>query len=614
MALELFKLVGSIFVDNEQANESLAKTDKKASNVAETLGKGVKTIGKWGSAMAVGASAVVTGITSIATSSADACDEIDKMSAKIGLSKEGYQEWSYVMAQNGMDVDKLQTGMKTLRQQMELAEKGTGASAEAFKQLGVSLTDANGNAKDQETVMNETIRALANVEDGTEKSSLAFKLFGKAGLEMMPMLNQGAGEIDNLTQRAHDLGLVLSDETVDAGVLLGDTMDDVKNSFSTMATKLGASVMPVVQKFADFLLANMPTFQAMFEALTPIISAIFEQLLPPVMQLVEQLLPVLVELFNVIMPILSQILAEVLPVFIELLMTLIPPIMEIVRTLLPPLLEVIKALMPIFQVVINLLKPILDLVTKLIQPIAEIISECIAPLITTVVELITVALEPIMPIIQALATLLSKTLGKAFEALKPVIDAITSVFRGLIDFITGGFTDGWSSAFEGIKDIVATIFEAMVNIIKAPLNFIIEGINFFIRGLNKIKIPDWVPGVGGYGINIPEIPKLAKGGIVDEGQMFIANEKGPEMVGSYGSKSAVVNNGQIVDSIVNGVARGVSGALGSALSVADISNAISNALKDVAIRAFVTEDDVFEATKKKNKEYYEQTRQSAFVY
>jgi hypothetical protein len=183
------------------------------------------------------------------------------MSSKIGLSKTAFQEWDYVLGQNGMDIGKLETGMKTLTMAMDSAQSGTASSIENFKALGLTWEDGNGKLKSQEEMMNETIIALANMENGTEKARLATELFGKAGVDMMPMLNGGAEGIEELKNRAHELGVVMSDESVTAGVVLGDTMDDVKKSFGAVATQIGVSVMPMVQLLLNWILENMPVIQ-----------------------------------------------------------------------------------------------------------------------------------------------------------------------------------------------------------------------------------------------------------------------------------------------------------------------------------------------------------------
>lgn len=286
--MELFKLFGTLaLLGVDEANKDIEETTKNAGGLGEKLKAGITTAAKWGTGIAAGATAAAAGVMKVAMNSAAAADEVDKMSQKIGISKEGYQEWSYVLGQNGMDISSLQMGMKTLVTQMDGVVNGTASSIEMFDALGLSVYDSTGALKDQETMMNEVMVALADMPNGTEKARLATELFGRSGSELMPMLNQGSAAFLDLTQRAHDLGLIMSDETVTAGVVLGDTMDDVKQSFGMVATELGAQLMPLVQMALEWVIKNMPVIkqyvsQAMnavgiaIEAIKPIVQLLFE--------------------------------------------------------------------------------------------------------------------------------------------------------------------------------------------------------------------------------------------------------------------------------------------------------------------------------------------------
>ena len=99
----------------------------------------------------------------------------------------------------------------------------------------------------------------------------------------------------------------------------------------------------------------------------------------------------------------------------------------------------------------------------------------------------------------------------AVESIKNGLNTFTSVLQGIIDFIKNVFTGNWEGAWESVKNIFGTIWEGIKNAFKIPINWIIDGINVFIGALNKIKIPDWVPLVGGKGFTIPLIPRLQKG-------------------------------------------------------------------------------------------------------
>ncbi|MGL4656776.1 MAG: phage tail protein [Sarcina sp.] len=118
----------------------------------------------------------------------------------------------------------------------------------------------------------------------------------------------------------------------------------------------------------------------------------------------------------------------------------------------------------------------------------------------------------------------------ALDTIKASWDAIKGVFDGVITFVKGVFTGNWKQAWQGVVKIFDSVFGGLINVAKAPINAVIGMINNMIGGLNKVKFPDWVPMVGGKGINIPKIPKLAKGGIVDSATLAVVGEAGKEAV------------------------------------------------------------------------------------
>jgi phage-related protein len=145
-------------------------------------------------------------------------------------------------------------------------------------------------------------------------------------------------------------------------------------------------------------------------------------------------------------------------------------------------------------------------------------------------EIITVIKTLWDTILKPFATYIKNTLvntfKNSFSSIKDVINGLKDVFIGVMKFITGVFTGDMEKALNGLKQIFKGVFESLWGIVKFPLNQIIDGINTVIGGLNKIsfKLPDWVPGVGGkdFGINIPQIPPLAQGGIVGANSPMLA--------------------------------------------------------------------------------------------
>lgn len=164
-----------------------------------------------------------------------------------------------------------------------------------------------------------------------------------------------------------------------------------------------------------------------------------------------------------------------------------------------------------------------DFVGKLINGALEIYNKFIQPILMWL-------LEKLSPAFSFIGSLVSGVFGSVVAVISDVFGSIFGILGGIVDFITGIFTGNWEKAWNGIKDIFKNIVDGLVSIFKFPINLIIDVINAFISGLNKIKIPDWVPGVGGKGINIPKIPKLARGGIVDSPTVAMIGEAGKEAV------------------------------------------------------------------------------------
>ena len=190
-----------------------------------------------------------------------------------------------------------------------------------------------------------------------------------------------------------------------------------------------------------------------------------------------------------------------------------------------------------------------------------------------VVDWLIVTLQPkVMAVVNFICNL-AKGLGSIISS---IVNGIITTFRGIINFLTGVFTGDWDKVWTGIKQIFKGVFDSLYGIVKIPLNLIIGALNTVIRGvtsainvviraINSISftVPDWVPIIGGetWGPDLDEIssdgiPYLASGGIVENvGQLFVAREAGPELVGSIGRKTAVANNDQIVAGIEGGVYR-----------------------------------------------------------
>ena len=109
--MDLFQLVGTIAINNSEANSQIEQTSGKAETFSSKLTSGIGTVAKWGTAIVGGATVAGTALVGFATKSASTADHIDKMSQKIGISRQAYQELDFICSQSGTSVDGLQAGM-----------------------------------------------------------------------------------------------------------------------------------------------------------------------------------------------------------------------------------------------------------------------------------------------------------------------------------------------------------------------------------------------------------------------------------------------------------------------------------------------------------------------
>lgn len=194
---------------------------------------------------------------------------------------------------------------------------------------------------------------------------------------------------------------------------------------------------------------------------------------------------------------------------------------------------------PIIEGIFNFItQTVVPVILQTIQTAAPYISSIISGIgsaVMTVAQIIGQAIQFVMPVIRTLATILLNIGQVVVPSVLAAIAGVKTIFEGVITFITGVFSGNWRQAWEGVKSIFVGIFDTLGALFKTPINAVIALINKAIAGINSlgITIPDWVPGLGGktFGLNIPEIPMLARGGFTNGAS--IAGEAGTEAVISF---------------------------------------------------------------------------------
>lgn len=181
------------------------------------------------------------------------------------------------------------------------------------------------------------------------------------------------------------------------------------------------------------------------------------------------------------------------------------------RSLEMLLLPLGEALIPILSELAESLFPLLEAVLEPISSVLLDVVEALSPLLSALSAVIEQGLQPFINSVQVMGDVISAALSWISEGFETSIKTWTTVLEEITGFIKNVFTGNWSAAWQNIKNIFSSIWEGIKNTIKGGINFIIDGINSFISGVNRVQIPDWVPVVGGKGLNIPLIPRLKRG-------------------------------------------------------------------------------------------------------
>lgn len=190
-----------------------------------------------------------------------------------------------------------------------------------------------------------------------------------------------------------------------------------------------------------------------------------------------------------------------------------------------------------------LLSSFIDLFGEVATFIENVWKSVFQPLLNWVADKI---FPVISPVLEGIGTLVLTV----FAGIADTLNGFITVATGVIGFVNGVFSGDWSKAWEGVKTVFKGVWDAMPDFIKGPIKLIIgfvnsmigaieNGINFVVRGMNNLQfdVPDWVPGIGGetFGfdlneISLPRIPQLARGGVLEKGQVGLLEGNGAEAV------------------------------------------------------------------------------------
>lgn len=250
---ELFKLVGRVMVDASGANQALDGTDKKAQGLTGSLGGYMDKLKGWAAAAgaAIAGSVIVKGlkeIWDISSQVAEAGDNVDKASQKFMLSRQAFQEWSFVAQRSGFDINQLGQAVVDLSKKVG---EGKEDILSVLEEIGISAADAM--TATPEELFDMVIEGLQGVGESTRRAYLADKLLGGAAKELNPLLNTSAEETQRLKEEVHALGGVMSDQLVDQSAKFQDSQTNLQAAWDGVKNHLAENTLPGMTQIMDGL-------------------------------------------------------------------------------------------------------------------------------------------------------------------------------------------------------------------------------------------------------------------------------------------------------------------------------------------------------------------------
>lgn len=255
--MNVFELFAVLTLQKDDYNKALDDTENKSKGWASKVEGFLKSkaVVAW---MAVIASVVELGkkIDGLMQQSLQYADQIGENANKLGVSTETIGEMQYMATQTGTTIERLTTGMSMLYMRAK-------SDGEAFQQLGVSVKDANGNFKSMDDLFYETIGALNTLEDDGAKSAYMLDLFGRSAMEMGEILRKDTEEINAMRREAHELGIVVDQETADFAGSWFDKIDQIKLQGQSALASLTAGAPDAeenLQNFFDGVMELLDTY------------------------------------------------------------------------------------------------------------------------------------------------------------------------------------------------------------------------------------------------------------------------------------------------------------------------------------------------------------------
>ena len=565
--VETEKRMNDLEGTTDDTGKEMKETKKEASEFGDTLKNGLAAGAKIAAAavaaVATAAVATTAKLVDAAGETAEYGDNIDKMSQKLGMSAEAYQEWDFIMQHSGSDIDKMSTSMKKLAEAVQDPSKDAAA---AFEKLGINLEEAKNLS--QEDLFAKTITALQGLEEGTERTALANDILGKSAMDLGALLNTSAEDTEAMRQQVHDLGGVMSDEAVKAAVAYQDSLQNMKTAVQGAGRSIVSDFMPSITQIMDGISLLVSGQDGSVDTLTEGFNSFIENLeksADKLTKFAEKVIPVLGNAIIKAAPIIIESAGRIVLNLAKGLIIELPSIIKIGADIIVKLVQGIATALP------GLIPVAIDAVLQIAKTLTD--PQTLMPLIHAAFEIIDALIEGLLSpdslnaMIAALPEIVTNIVDILIDSVDLLLDAAVAIIEALMDYffdpdnlatIVKATFDILVKLVEGLIAAVWKLGEAASEIITSLCNKLEEGwedikeagrdlISQLMAGVTEKwnEWTSWWEGLGEYiydtlhpsvedGVDeskvLPKAPAMAIGGIVTRPTRALIGENGAEAI------------------------------------------------------------------------------------
>lgn len=245
--------INSLTTAYNKSCEELSKLNKELDNNERALANTKENVTQ---AITVVA-ALSTAFVKLAVDIAHDSDELCTLSKNTGIATDTLQGWEYAASAVDISAENMTAAIRKMVNNMDSAATGSGNAYTAFRRLGISVNDVNGNLKDAESMFYDTIDALGKVENKTERDAIAMDIFGKSAQDLSGVIDAGSSGMRDFVKQADDLGHILSTKDLEAAAACNDQLELMEKALNSAGAQIGLALIPIITDLANAI-ASIP--------------------------------------------------------------------------------------------------------------------------------------------------------------------------------------------------------------------------------------------------------------------------------------------------------------------------------------------------------------------